>query len=153
MKLAKILGIALGLFLSIGMLAPVAHADLANQMTRLTFNQPVQIPGHKVLPAGTYWFRILDTTGASPNVVVIYNAGRTQVEAVELARTTYKPKAIGKTELTVAKGTHHNPAVLEKWFYPDMEYGHAFVYSPRTERRLHEEHAQNIIVNAQSSVG
>jgi hypothetical protein len=36
---------------------PAARADQSNQDTKVTFSQPVQIPG-RVLPAGTYWFEL-----------------------------------------------------------------------------------------------
>ena len=36
------------------------RADDYNKKTRLTFSQPVEIPG-KVLPAGTYIFRLADS--------------------------------------------------------------------------------------------
>jgi hypothetical protein len=35
--------------------AVAAHADATDQSTKLTFSQPVQIPG-QVSPAGTYLF-------------------------------------------------------------------------------------------------
>ncbi len=38
------------------LLVPVARADEWDQATRLTFNQPMEIPGHKILAAGSYWF-------------------------------------------------------------------------------------------------
>jgi hypothetical protein len=36
---------------------PAARADESNQATKVTFSQPIQIPG-RVLPAGTYWFML-----------------------------------------------------------------------------------------------
>ena len=44
-----------GLALASLLMLPVARGTEENQATKLTFNQPVEIPGH-VLPAGTYWF-------------------------------------------------------------------------------------------------
>jgi hypothetical protein len=37
-----------------------AHASEADQSTKITFNQPIQVPG-QVLLAGTYLFTIADT--------------------------------------------------------------------------------------------
>jgi hypothetical protein len=59
MNIRKMLFIA-GLMVAFTILLPVVHADDWNQATRVTFSQPVQIPGH-VLPAGTYWFQLSDT--------------------------------------------------------------------------------------------
>ncbi|MFZ1034390.1 MAG: hypothetical protein WAN72_20545, partial [Candidatus Acidiferrales bacterium] len=52
--LVSSLGFALALALMT--IAPSASAGQANEATQLTFNQPVQIPGDVVLPAGSYWF-------------------------------------------------------------------------------------------------
>jgi hypothetical protein len=37
-----------------------AHADEDNELTKLTFSQPVQVPG-RILPAGTYEFVLADS--------------------------------------------------------------------------------------------
>ena len=47
----------IALLLAFLMVLPAARADQANQATKVTFNQAVQIPG-RVLPAGTYWFTL-----------------------------------------------------------------------------------------------
>ena len=152
MKFAKILGVALGLLLALVVAAPMAHADTANQMTKLVFTKPVQIPGKKVLPSGTYWFRIADNI-YDPNTVVIYNTNRTQVEAVLETRPAYRTTRLGHLEITLAQGSHRRPVTLTRWFYPGMNYGHAFIYSPRTEKRIHHEEARNIIVQPTTNIG
>jgi hypothetical protein len=48
---------------------PASRADELDQASKITFSQPVQIPGH-VLPAGTYWFVLADLA-SSRNVVHI----------------------------------------------------------------------------------
>ena len=53
-------------------LLPALHADGWNKSTKVTFNDPVQIPG-QVLPAGTYVFRLLDSP-ADRHVVQIFDA-------------------------------------------------------------------------------
>jgi len=145
----KRFGRVAGLCLAVGILVPVAHAGSLHQLTKLTFNGPVQIPGNIVLPGGTYWFEIPDA--AQPNTVVIYNSTRTKAGAIESTRVAFKPTATSKTELIFAEGTSRDAIALEKWFYPGTDYGHAFVYSPRTVRRLQEEHAQIVIGRAQNS--
>jgi hypothetical protein len=44
-----------GFILVCSVFLPTAQADDWDQMMKLTFTQPVEIPG-RVLPAGTYWF-------------------------------------------------------------------------------------------------
>src|ERR1700739_4294781 len=53
---------------------PVVRASEEDQATKLTFNKAVQIPG-RVLPAGTYWFVLLETN-TTPKVVQVYNSDR-----------------------------------------------------------------------------
>jgi hypothetical protein len=151
MKFAKITGAALGLALATMMMVPVAHASIANQMTKITFSRPVRIPDQQVLPAGAYWFQIRNNT--SPNTVAIYNKNRTELLATALTTPAYRAKVRGRTEVTLARGSRNRPPVLLKWFYPGTDYGHEFLYSSKTEHRLHEEVAQNILTKSYSSAG
>ena len=66
--------IALGLLLASVFILPAARADEWDQASKLTFNQPVQIPG-RVLPAGTYWFILVDSL-SDRNIVQIFNSDR-----------------------------------------------------------------------------
>ncbi len=66
----------IGLLLAFAIILPVARADEFDQASKLTFNQSVQVPG-RVLPAGTYWFVLIDH-GFDLNVVQIYNSDRSQ---------------------------------------------------------------------------
>jgi len=54
------------------MLVPTLKADLWNHKTKLTFSEPIEVPG-KVLPAGTYIFKLMDSQ-ADRHIVEIYNA-------------------------------------------------------------------------------
>ncbi len=48
------------------------NADESDKLTVFTFSQPVEIPGGKVLPAGTYAFKLLDSPG-DRNIVQIFD--------------------------------------------------------------------------------
>ncbi|HYL62830.1 MAG TPA: hypothetical protein VE077_09425 [Candidatus Methylomirabilis sp.] len=61
---------ACGLLLG-AMLSPSARADEWNKKTVVTFNEPVEVPGH-ALPAGTYVFTLADSTDR--HIVQIWNA-------------------------------------------------------------------------------
>ena len=56
MRIRNLLSI-LGLILAAAIASPVLHADEINQATKVTFSQPVQIPG-KTLPAGSYLIQL-----------------------------------------------------------------------------------------------
>ena len=51
---------------------PAARADEWDQMTKLNFSQPVEIPG-AVLPAGTYWFVLADSQ-SDRDIIQIFSA-------------------------------------------------------------------------------
>lgn len=52
-------------------------ADEEDQTTKLTFSEPVEVPG-QVLPAGTYWFTLANSD-MNRHIVQIWNANRTQL--------------------------------------------------------------------------
>lgn len=56
-----------------------SRAEEAQQSTKLTFSQPIVIPG-RILPAGTYLFRLADSNDL--NLVQIFNAEGTRLYAV-----------------------------------------------------------------------
>ena len=55
-----------------------ANADEADQSTKITFSQPIEIPG-KVLPAGTYLFKIGDIWDL--DMIRIFNANGSRLYA------------------------------------------------------------------------
>src|ERR1700680_5167703 len=56
-----------------------ANADQSNKLTYLTFSNAVAIPGH-VLPAGTYTFRLADSS-SDRHIVQIFNQAGPQLIA------------------------------------------------------------------------
>ena len=52
------------------------NADASDKKTIVTFSQPVEIPGAQVLPAGTYVFKLLDSS-SNRNIVQIFNEAKT----------------------------------------------------------------------------
>jgi hypothetical protein len=128
---------------------PAVHADDFNQATKIDFSAPVRVPG-QVLPAGTYWFVLLNH-GARPAVVQIFNADRSAL--VQTIQTAYAERfePTGKTVLAFAEpDTEANPdadiPALTQWFYPGCEIGHEFIYSNRRERQF--EHERQVVVAA-----
>lgn len=110
-------------------LAPQIHADDRNQLTKVTFSEPVEIPG-QVLPAGTYWLRLLDPESGR-NVVQISNQAQDMVYATLLTVPDYRMKPKGKTVITFEERTKNSPEAVKAWFYPGDNFGEQFVY-PKT---------------------
>lgn len=147
MKIIKLSGILAALLLALLMAVPNARAEgLNGDLTRLTFNQPIRIPGHKVLPAGTYWF-VLPSPFGGPNVVAIYNASRTHVDALLETIPTLRMKPTSRTELTLAQQGCRSPDALVAWFYPGTLNGYSFLYSHRMQRRLSEDTTTNVFAH------
>lgn len=108
---------------------PTVKADQWNQRTRVTFNQPIEVPGvgAQVLPAGTYVFRVVDSL-SNRHIVRISNEDETHVFTTILAIPNYRFRATGQTVMTFRERAAGEPQAIRAWFYPGREWGHEFVY-------------------------
>ena len=107
-------------------LAPRMSADTWDRLTKVTFSQPVEIPG-QVLPAGTYWLKLLDSP-SNRNIVQIYNADQSKQVAMIMAIPDYRLKPADKTVITFNERPANSPEAVKAWFYPGDNYGQEFVY-------------------------
>jgi hypothetical protein len=120
--------------LAVLIVLPVAHADQGNQETRVTFSQPVQIPGH-VLPAGTYVF-VLPDEANDHFQVRIFNADHTTLIATLLTVSAERPQATDNTVFGLAERGNAQPEAIVTWFYPGETTGHEFLYPKQVEKEL-----------------
>jgi len=111
-------------------LLPAAEASEWNQRTVLTFSGPVEIPG-QVLPAGTYVFKLADST-SNRHIVQVFNKDENRIFGTFLAIPDYRMQPSDKTIITFAERPADQPEAIKGWFYPGRQYGHEFVY-PKTE--------------------
>jgi hypothetical protein len=123
--------VALAVMLAFISLVPLARADEWDQATKLTFSQPVQVPG-RVLPAGTYWFVLIDH-GSDLNVVQIFNSDRSKLVTTVLTNASERLKPTDNTAITLAERGKTQPEAIVDWFYPGRITGHEFVYPTRHE--------------------
>ena len=112
--------------------APAIRADDWNKKTVITFSGPVEIPGvhlkgWSVLPAGTYVFKVLDSS-SDRHIVQIFNEDETAIYATILAIPNYRLKATDKTVMTFRERPAGQPEALRAWFYPGKNWGEEFVY-------------------------
>jgi len=130
MKTFRIFPALLGLALLIAIQLPSARADEWDKTTKITFSEPVQVPG-KVLPAGTYVFKLLDSA-SNRHVVQIFNEDHTQLITTVLAVPNERLRPADKTILTYDERPADQPMALAAWFYPGDNFGQEFVY-PKSE--------------------
>jgi hypothetical protein len=121
--------IALGCLLLLAAITIPAAADEWNKKTIITFSQPVEIPG-QVLPAGTYVFKLLNSS-SNRNIVVVYNAEENHCFGIILAINNYRLFPTGEPVLKFAEQANNKPEALRAWFYSNDNWGQEFVY-PKT---------------------
>ena len=112
--------------------APAGRAEQWDKKTEITFSEPVETPGVHlkgwgVLPAGTYTFRIMDSS-SDRHIVQISNKEGTTIYATVLAIPNYRLKPTSKTVMTFRERPAGQPEALRAWFYPGMNWGEEFVY-------------------------
>jgi hypothetical protein len=127
-KFAFVAGLAVVSTLSVS----PARADLANQASKLTFNQPIEVPG-MVLPSGTYLFQ---RDRDDLNVVRIFNADGTHLYTTIQTISAVRLEPTGDTVVTLAERPAGTPVALVKWFYPGNDIGHEFVFPKHEEQQL-----------------
>ena len=147
--------------LALAMVVPAARAGEQDEMTKFSFDQPLRVPG-KVLPAGTYWFRIKDGYHAyndvERNVISVWNENKSHevvtLPAVPIQRrgegygTSMPVRSMDGITLRIADGVNGQPAALMTWFYPYGFTGHQFVYPSRERSRLDEQPSRELLLVA-----
>jgi hypothetical protein len=112
--------------LGLGLATVRANADEWDKKTVVTFNAPVEVPG-KVLPAGTYVFKLLDSP-SDRRIVQIFDADQKRLYATILAVPDYRLKPTDKPVLRFEERPPGQPEALEAFFYPGDDFGLQFVY-------------------------
>jgi hypothetical protein len=125
---------AIGLLLAFLIVLPAARADVANQATKVRFDQPVQIPG-RVLPAGTYWF-ILPQDASQHFLVRIFGSDRTTLYATLFTIGAERPQPADHSVFTFAERGPAQPQTIVTWFYPGDATGHEFLYPKQLQKEL-----------------
>jgi len=148
MRFLKAVFVGLTLSLLVGMFFNPAQADQWNKKTTLTFSQPIEIPG-KVLPAGTYVFKLLESP-SDRHIVQIWNEDGTELITTILAVPNYRLAPTGETVIKFGERPGESPVALRAWFYPGDNFGQEFVYPKARAIELAE--ASKEIVPAETVV-
>ena len=111
-----------------GILSPNASASEWNKKTIVTFNEPVEIPGHVLLP-GTYIFRLMDSP-SDRHIVQVWTGDRKECVATVLTDTATDLNPASKSDFIFAPGVANSPEELKTWFVPGDLSGQEFIYPP-----------------------
>jgi hypothetical protein len=123
---------------------PVASAQFEqgdyNRKTTVTFSAPVEIPGvhlkgFKVLPAGTYVFKLVDSQ-VNRHIVQIQSADEKKTYATIMAIPNMRVKRVDQTVITFRERPNGEPPALRAWFYPTDAWGEEFVYGKKEAKEL-----------------
>ncbi len=133
MKTLSMLIAFFGLALLVSTCLPLAHADEWDKTTKMTFTEPVQVPG-TVLPAGTYVFRLQDSS-SDRHIVQIFNEDHTHLITTILAINDVRLEPTDKTVISYQERPSNQPVALRAWFYPGDNSGQEFVY-PKSQAQL-----------------
>jgi hypothetical protein len=125
------------------LLLPKASADEFNKKTIVTFSSPVQLPG-KVLPAGTYVFKLLDSPG-NRNIVQVFDKDEKQLYATILAVPNYRLQPSDKPVLSFEERPAGTPEALKAWIYPGDNFGQQFVYPRDQAIQLAKHNNQHVL--------
>ena len=88
-----------------------------------------------MLPAGTYWFAVVDDDSFR-NLVQVYSADWSVLYATLLTVPSDRNESSGETTLTFAERSYSKPQAILTWFYPGEETGHEFIYPKNEEKEL-----------------
>jgi len=130
-----VVGSVLALML-VGFVPGTRAVSERTQSTKFTFSQPVQLPGSRVLPGGSYWFEVPDAINAG-HIVQVFNSDHSKVLATFQTITVERSTGGGGTELNVGK-VAKGASMMIGWVYPGHRQGHEFVYSREKESQLSE---------------
>jgi hypothetical protein len=127
MTVLKTLALGFGLVMASAPFLTSAKADEWDKETKMTFDNPVEVPGRVLLP-GSYVFKLADSA-TDRQIVEIFNDNDHLVTTV-LAVPDYRTEP-SKTVLTFNEARNGSPESIHEWFYPGDNTGVEFVYKTK----------------------
>jgi len=127
MRMISAVLLAASMAMLLGVMSPKAKADTWNEKTIVTFKEPVEIPGHVLLP-GTYTFKLMNSD-ADRDIVEVQSKSDPQFVVILLANSAERTSSASKTMFEFEKLHRNSPEAIAEWFYPGDQYGQQFVYA------------------------
>lgn len=110
----------------IGFAALHARQEPARHANRLTFSQPVALPG-VTLAAGTYTFERATPGGAS-NVIRVSSPDGRRVFFTGFTESVTRPAGLGNRLVTFGEAANGAPRPITAWYPLTEPTGHRFIY-------------------------
>lgn len=143
MNTKKLLNVVFSAVIACAVSIPLARANEADQLTKVTFGEAVEIPG-KILPAGSYWFVLVGDT-FNRKTVRIYSSDWRTVYATEVTVDTRHLEPASDMTITFAERNSSQPQALLEWRFPGETVGHEFEYRKSEERELSQDRQLTVI--------
>lgn len=105
--------------------APSLKADEIDKKIVFTFSAPVEIPGHRILPAGTYVFKLAPD---STNTIMIKNADESKPLGMFYTQPVFSLDISGAATIQLEERNSGAPQAIKSWTYPGDPYGFVFIY-------------------------
>ena len=121
--------------------------DPANQITYFTFSAPFELPGGKVLPAGKYTFKIMDSP-SNRHVVQVLSEDQKTMHATILAIPAQRTDPPSEPEVRFMETAANQPPAVRTWWYPGRTIGHEFIYPKDQARRLAARQKEGVLTVA-----
>jgi hypothetical protein len=120
--------------MSLAVISPKAKADTWNEKTVVTFDQPVEIPGHVLLP-GSDTFSLVDSL-SDRTIVEVRSISNPQFVYIVQANTAQRTQSSSKSVFEFENLNAGSPEAIHEWFYPGALYGQEFAYPSQPWERV-----------------
>ncbi len=111
-------------------MAPVSNAQNGDRKTVVTFAEPIEIPGNIILPAGTYFFKLLNQDSGRW-VVQIFDEHQTKTFATLITIEDFRYHPTNQPVMNFTEREAGAPPAIKEWFFPGEKQGRAFVYGKK----------------------
>lgn len=112
--------------LTVAAVPAAAQVDTFNRTTKITFSAPVELPT-MTLPAGTYTFRLTDST-SDRHVVQVLDADASKVITVVRAMPARRAELTDEQVVTFRETAAGTAAPLRFWYYTSDYMGQEFAW-------------------------
>jgi hypothetical protein len=116
-------------------MAPVSQAQNGDKKTVVTFSEPIEIPGNVILPAGTYFFKLLNQDSGRW-VVQIFDENQTKTFATLITIEDFRYHPTNQVVMNFTERPAGAPPAIKEWFFPGEKQGRAFVYGKKRAMEL-----------------